>query len=436
MKQYLTRQWSIMTAAILAFLAGCGELINKKLFEYQARNGMVLGAATLTGLIPDAFQAMDTVVREMTGFIPAVTLNASAARAALNQSVTTHVAPALAAVDTTPAAYPADAADFTMGTKKLLINKSKIVPFHWQGEEQVGVNFGTGYAAMRQDQIAQALRTLVNLIETDLGILTRKASRAYGTANTTPFGSDLSESANALKILKDNGAPGGDLQMVISTSAGAKVRTLANLVKANEAGTTALREQGILLPIHGMTLRESAAVTSPNALGNTTAGNMASATTTAVAKPVGSTVIPLATAGTGKVYAGDVITLAGDTNKYVVTSTSFAGSNPAAGDTITIANPGLRVDAGSSAVAITVIATSCKNLAFHRSAIHLALRTPALPEEGDMADDRMVLTDPRTGISVEFAMYKQYRRVRYELGAAWGAEVIKPEFTAALLGEA
>jgi hypothetical protein len=51
-----------------------------------------------------------------------------------------------------------------------------------------------------------------------------------------------------------------------------------------------------------------------------------------------------------------------------------------------------------------------------------------------MATDVIVITDPRSGLSMEFAMYKGYRKVRYEVGLAWGVKNIKPEHTALLLG--
>jgi hypothetical protein len=73
-------------------------------------------------------------------------------------------------------------------------------------------------------------------------------------------------------------------------------------------------------------------------------------------------------------------------------------------------------------------------MAFNRSALVLAARSPARPEEGDMAEDVIVITDPRSGLSMEFAMYKGYRKVRYEVGLAWGVKNIKPEHTALLLG--
>jgi hypothetical protein len=411
---------------IYAFFASILLGLHNRLFAYQARTGMVLGANTLTGLIPDAFEAMDTVARELVGFIPAVTFNASAARAAVGQAVKTHVAPAAAAEDITPGTTPPDTGDQVIGNRSVTITKARAVPFRWTGEEQVGINSGSGYRNVRADQIAQAIRTLVNELEADIGLLAYKASRAYGTANTTPFASNLGDPAQVRKILVDNGCPPTDLQMVINSTAGANVRTLAQLTKANEAADTTLLRQGILLPIHNFDLRESAGVANP------VVGTASGATTNAAGYAVGATVLTLASAGTGTIIAGDVVTFAGDTNKYIVASGDADVSN---GGTITLAAPGLRVAMSAATKAITVIAKSARNLAFHRSAIVVAARAPALPEEGDAASDRMILTDPRSGLSIEFSMYPQYRRIRYEAALAWGQEMMKPEFSSVLLGE-
>ena len=134
------------------------------------------------------------------------------------------------------------------------------------------------------------------------------------------------------------------------------------------------------------------------------------------------------TVNTTGIVAGDIITIAGDTNKYVV-ATGLA----AASGTITIAAPGLLKAAADNA-AITVFGTSSRNCAFSRNAIVLATRLPAIPPQGDMAIDRQVITDPRTGLSFELAMYPGYRMNTYHVSIAWGITVIKPEHLAIIIG--
>ncbi|HHH1972861.1 TPA: P22 phage major capsid protein family protein [Yersinia enterocolitica] len=371
---------------------------------------------TLTSLIPDLYASLDVVSRELAGFIPSVTMDASAERASLNQPVRVPITPAAAAEDVSPGQLPPDDGDQNIGNVPFTITKSRMVPFRWDGEQQIGVNTGPGYAGIRRDQIAQAMRTLVNEIEVDVGLLAYKTSRASGTAGTTPFATNLGDTAQVRKILSDNGAPLSDLQCVIDTTAGANIRTLAQLTKANEAGTTALRAQGTLLELHGFTVRESAGVAQH------VPGTGASYVTNG-ALVAGATTIPAQT-GTGTIIAGDVVTIGA--YKYVVATALSGGS-------FTIGAPGLRaaVTTGST---ITVASAFVANFAFSRSAIVLATRAPALPEEGDMASDRIMLQDPRTGMAFEVSMYKQYRRVRYEIAAAWGCQNIKPAHTALLLG--
>lgn len=385
-------------------------------------------ANTLTNLIPDVYQAMDTVSRELVGFIPAVSLDAEADRAAVGQNVRTHVAPAAAAEDVTPGSVPPDTGDQTIGSAYLTISKARAVPFRWTGEEQRGVNSGVGYANIRADQIAQAIRTLCNEIEADVAALYAKTSRAYGTAGTTPFGTanDLSDFAQPRKILEDNGAPGSDLHMVLGTTAMANLRSKqSGLFNVNAAGTDELLRRGMVSQVEGLGIHSSAQVKAH------TKGTGASATTNNAGYAVGATEITLASAGTGTILAGDVITFAGDTNKYLVVS---GDADVSGGGTITLAAPGLRVAIATSATNITVGNSYAGNMVFHRNAIVLATRAPALPEEGDSADDRMLVTDPVSGMTLELAMYKQYRRVRYEIAAAWGCQMIKPEHSAILLG--
>lgn len=76
------------------------------------------------------------------------------------------------------------------------------------------------------------------------------------------------------------------------------------------------------------------------------------ATTDAAGYAVGAKTINLASAGTGAFYAGDVVTIAGQSNEY----TLLAGdSNVSNGGTITLAGTGVLVAISAAATAITLV---------------------------------------------------------------------------------
>lgn len=374
---------------------------------------------TLTNLTPDLYNALDVVSREVTGMIAAVSRDSSLERAAKDQTIRSFVAPAVTASDLTPAAAITDEGEQTFSNKTISISKVRKIPMLWSGEEQRAMNSGPGYANMRAAQMAQAFRTLTNEIEADLCGLYTKASRAVDPAGTTLFdAANYKDVANVRKELIDNGAPRNDINLVLSTASGAALRGLAQYAGADTAGSQDILRRGVLLDLHGVAIRES------NEIDSHTAGTASSATTDNAGYAVGATTITLASAGTGTILAGDIITFNGDTNEYVVASGDADVSN---GGTITLAEPGLKVAIAASTTAITVQADSERNMAFSRNAIHLVQRLPARPEEGDLALDRMAMTDPETGLVIEVAKYAGYHKVKYEAAQAYGFEVIKPQ---------
>ena len=144
-------------------------------------------ANTLTNLVPDLFEVLDVVSRELVGLIPSVSGSFTAQRAAKDQTIRNPVAPASSAADVTPGQNPPDTGDQTIGNTTLTISKSRAVPVRWNGEEQIGQNTGAGYRNVLRNQFEQAFRTLTNEVETDLASLYSSASRAYGAAGTTPL---------------------------------------------------------------------------------------------------------------------------------------------------------------------------------------------------------------------------------------------------------
>ena len=377
-------------------------------------------ANTLTNLIPDIYAALDVVSLELVGFIPAVTLDPQAARAAMGQTLRSAVTPAAEASDIVPGVTPPDDGDQDIGNAELKITKSRRVPVRWNGEQTLGINSGPGYLTVRQQQFAQAMRRLINEVEADLAALYVRASRAYGTAGVTPFATagDYSDSAAVRQILVDNGAPISDLQLVINSRAGTSLR--AKQAQAQMAGDTSLLRQGVLFDLSGFAVRESAQIR-----GHVKGTAAAYVVNNGPGYAVGDTVIAV-DGGAGTLLAGDVISFAGDLHQYVV-GTALAGGS------LTLSAPGLQ-QALADGTAVTLVNGYASNMAFSRSAIVAGVRLPALPEEGDMADDRMTITDARSGIALEVALYRQYRQIQYEISLAWGVACIKPEHLAILMG--
>jgi len=389
-----------------------------------------MGVLTLNDLIPDIQHSFDVLAREQVGFIPAVSRDSTAERAAVGQDVVSPVVGEMPAEDLSVGATAADTPNQTIDNVKIAITKSRSVPFGITGEENLGLSNAGTLGTIQQQRIAQAMRTLTNEIEADLATSHLEASRSYGTATGTPFGTagDLTDFSNPMGILNANGAPIMDNQMVLGNTAVNRLRgNQATLFQVNTSGSDELLRTGSIsaLPVMGFDLHHSQAVA------QSIAGTGASATTDATGYAIGETVITLASAGTGTIVAGDIISFAGDPNNYVVASGDTDVSD---GGSITIAEPGLLVAMGVGAVAITIVAATTRNMAFHRSAIQLATRSPAMPDGGDCADDVLVLTDPYSGIAYEFAIYRQKRQVRYEINLSWGFKVTKPSFCGVLIG--
>ena len=380
-------------------------------------------ANTLTNLLPNLYEALDIISRELVGFIPAVMRDSTADRASLNQNVVWPVVPSLTATDFSPAATGPNPSDITVEGPSLTLNKSKSVPVYFTGEDIFGLNTGPGFNQVLTNSFSQAFRTLCNLIEADLFAAAYKgASRAYGTAGTLPFGTanDLSDIAMLRKILEDNGAPTGDFQLVLSNAAAAQLRGKQPLLfRANEAGTSNLLRQGIFDPIEGFAVRQSGqvqAVTKGTGTLYVTSGSTA-ANAAAVALVTGS----------GTVLAGDVVTFAADANNKYVVNTGVAAPG-----TINLGNPGAQmvIPTGN---ALTIGNNYTPLVGFDRSAIVLATRTPALPAGGDSATDVIEIQDPVSGLAFQVAEYKQYGRVAYDVRIVWGCAAVKNNHIATLL---
>jgi hypothetical protein len=293
-------------------------------------------ANTLTELQPILFSAAQTVSAEPFGAIDAINANFDDKSVAKGDVVKVPVAPSRAAADFIPDNITATGTDATATDVEVSITQSRKVAWHLTGEQQRSLDNGAMSSEWIRQLIAQGMRTLRNEAEADcVAAIYTGASYAVGTAGTNPFASALTPLADVRKLLRDNGAPMADLQFVGDTTSEANLLKLGVVLDAGIAGSDAERRSGILRQQYGFSMRTSAGI-EQHVKGAGTGYDANGG------EPIGETGIVLdgGTVNTTGIKAGDVVTFAGDTNKYVVNTglTAVAGS-------ITLGKPGLKANA-------------------------------------------------------------------------------------------
>lgn len=384
---------------------------------------------TLTGFTELIYEARDLVLREPVGFASSVITNSGSEGVSLGGTVKSFVAgePTLNA-DHTPAMTVPAGDDMTSTVEEMTIGQVARVNIPLKGETVRQLENTVGRQNFVQNTLAQAIRKITNAIELHIGETAKNgSSRALGSAGTTPFTSDHKLIPQVNQILTDNGAPeDGQRTLVLGTSAATNLKTLANIYKVNENGSDSTLRNGVLLDIDGVSIKQSKGIAS-HVKGAGAGYLINNGNITA-----GSTVLTFdtGTVNTTGIKAGDVITIADDpsTGKYVVNT----GSTTTTG-TITIAKPGL-TGAIENNKAITIGGNYAGNILFHRSAIELVMRPPAMPEGGDIAQDRMTVLDPNSGLVFEVALYRGYGMNLMEIVCYYQAKVWKSELVATLLG--
>ena len=359
------------------------------------------------------------------GFLKAVNTNTGAEVAAKGDVIKVPIGKAGKMIDTPVGFNFPNAANSDVDSINMELQYSKTVPIDWNGEDQKAMLNSGAWGTVLAQQFADAFGQIRDAIEKSVADeAVRAASRAYGTAGTSPFadGSKMGDLANMKGILDLNKAPASGRSIVLSSAAETSLLTnQTNLIKVNEAGSDAMLRQGIIMPVYGFNVRSSAQLDE-----HKQGAGSGYVTNLSTALDVGAEEIAVDT-GSGALNAGDVITFAGDTNKYVI------GRDYAATTTsIKIGEPGLRKKL-SDGVAITSGADYVPSIALHKSAIALAIRPPKAPNEGDMLT-RELVTDPYSGITFEVALVKGQRVVQFQVSAVWGVKAVNPAWIATLLG--
>lgn len=383
-------------------------------------------ANTLTAITDDAFKAAEIVGNEPAGILNAVMLNTSSEGAAQGASVkSVRTAETTINTSATPAMTIPEGDDQTFSELSMAMDQVASARYNITGEEQKQLNSNYDFETIHGSRLLRAFRGLRNQIASQSATLIYKfASRATGTAGTTPFASDFDVLADLRKIHEDNGfwMP-GEMSVVMGTGAAANLRKLTNLQTANTAGGDTMLRRGDLLDLLGYELY------SDKNLGIHTKGTGTSYDVDLVAGySAGDTTIHVDT-GTGTILAGDVVTFSGDTSYGYVVGTGFAGDGD--GDII-LNDPGLQAAVADNED-LVIGNNYTYNLGICRQAVEIAARPMAAPSN-DAADEVIRVPDVISGLEFEIRIYGGYHKSLVSINVVYGARAWEPGGLAILMG--
>jgi len=348
--------------------------------------------------------------QEITGVKIGATVNVAVPASITTRSVTPDVVPpAVTAV--TPTSIPVtvdqwDEAAFAMDDKGIAQVLRGVIPM----------------------QLSEAIKAIANTIDNYLWGLTHNTDGFYGyagVAGTTPFSTSLSEFLSVDQLAQEQLMDPDPRFMIINPAA-----------RANALGLRAIQDFSFKGDRSGLMYGEIGTIV--NALWlmsqnvpSHTAGTASGATTDGSAYAVGIKTVTLASAGTGTILAGDIITFAGDTQTYVVVT----GDADVSDAGTVVFEPGLKVAIATAAVAITVKASHVMNLLLHRDAIAFAMaplmQTAMTPSR---QANTAVAIDEESGLSLRLEVSDQYKQTQWAFDALYGGKVVRREFGVRLAG--
>jgi hypothetical protein len=260
--------------------------------------------------------------------------------------------------------------------------------------------------------VNEGIKSLANQI--DSFILTRLKNRAYSVRDTTnPVA--VADITSVRKLLNQTLAPVEDRRLVVDPTVEEEMLRLDAFRDLDKTGQTDPLLEGILGRRFGLDIAMD------QNLAAHTAGTGSGYLTNSASLTVGTKTIPTDT-GTGTILEGDIVTFAGHTQTYVVTSALSGGSFAI--------YPGLVVGVADN-VAITVKATHTPNLAFQRNAFMFAMRPLAVPV-GTPGVLISQASDPISGVNLRLEVQRLNKETIWSLDCLYGGAVVRPELLARL----
>jgi hypothetical protein len=331
---------------------------------------------------------------------------------------------AITATEVSPSYVPPDDSGVVPTKVSIALDQWWEAPFFLNDKEMLEVVGGT-----IPMQASEAVKSLANKVDGHLLALYKQVYNKVGTAGTTPFSNDLTEFLDADEALNNTLAPPDNRYVCINPKAKANAMALRAFQDASYRGDTA----GILRGDIGEKL--GAFWFMDQNVPTHTAGTAVGATTDATGYAIGATGVTLASAGTGTILVGDIVTFAGDTQQYTVI-TATGCDDVSDGGSFTF-QPALKVAIETSTHAITVDSVSDTyktNLMFHRDSFALVSRPFAAADPMGLGTFQSAV-DPVSGLALRLEVTRQHKRTRFSYDILYGVKCIRPELACRIAGE-
>lgn len=370
---------------------------------------------TLTAIIPKILARMLPTLRNQC-VMPGLVYRGFDPEAKQKGGVITIPLPTAQTVgDVTPEVYGPSSSDKTISSVSLTLNKWRDTNFGLTDKEMTQIDADANFIP---GQMGEAMAALADDVNEYIESLYVGIYGYSGTAGTTPFSTNARALTGARKALNAQKCPNFERFCVLDNDAAEEVLNLSSFSDASKTGQNDVKIEGRMGRKYGFDMYED------NAVPTHTAGTDGGAATinTSTVEPVGETTIKLkAVGGTLALLEGDIITIAGDTQTYVVDDdvTITSGNT---GDCVIA--PGLKV-ATTGDEAITIKGDHVVNLAFNRMAFALASAPTANKILKQAGAKIYSIADPQTGLVIEAEIIRQHKQVVFELSILFGAVLLQ-----------
>jgi P22 coat protein - gene protein 5 len=269
------------------------------------------------------------------------------------------------------------------------------------------------------DQIIECARSVANRIEIDLLNLYKVVYGAVGTPGQIPFQDPtglagvppvhfgIGASREARRILNSQLCPDEDRRIILDVNAEANASAIPQFAQAYASGDKDVITKGLIGEKQGFTwYRDNLILRHVTGLTGTVLVSTAAA--------INTTTLIISGAATPPAI-GDIFTLAGNSQQYVVLPTSTIG--------VLQVSPPLKV---------AVPAGTSVNLAIQKGAFGLVMR----PLSNVEAPGSLIrtMTDNKTGLPLRMEVSRVQKMNVYSIDALYGCACLRPEYACRIMG--